>query len=53
MDFESDLSQSTEYKSFRSTVPLKQVVVDNDGLKVSVLKFIHYIILFQYYYHEP
>ncbi|XP_047501951.1 maspardin-like [Penaeus chinensis] len=34
MDFESDLSQSTEYKSFRSTVPLKQVVVDNDGLKV-------------------
>ncbi|KAK7063115.1 Maspardin [Halocaridina rubra] len=34
MEFESDLSQSDEYKSFRSTVPLRQIVVDNDALKV-------------------
>ncbi|XP_045616719.1 maspardin isoform X2 [Procambarus clarkii] len=34
MEFESDLARSSEYKSFRSTVPLKQIVVDNDALKV-------------------
>ncbi|XP_068212331.1 maspardin-like [Palaemon carinicauda] len=34
MEFESDFSQSEEYKSFRSTVPLRQIVVDNDALKV-------------------
>ncbi|MPC32293.1 Maspardin [Portunus trituberculatus] len=34
MEFESDLSCTLEYKSFRSTVPLKQIVVDSDGLKV-------------------
>ncbi|KAK4306618.1 hypothetical protein Pmani_021569 [Petrolisthes manimaculis] len=34
MDFESELSCSSEYKSFRSTVPLKQLAVDNDATKI-------------------
>ncbi|XP_050725928.1 maspardin-like isoform X2 [Eriocheir sinensis] len=34
MEFESDLSCTQEYKSFRSTVPLKQIVIDSDGLQV-------------------
>lgn len=34
MEFESDLARSSEYKSFRSTVPLKQIVVDSEALKV-------------------
>ncbi|CAL4082689.1 unnamed protein product [Meganyctiphanes norvegica] len=34
MDFLSDLSQSEEYKSFRSSVPLKKICVDEDVTKV-------------------
>lgn len=30
----SDLSQSNEYLSFRSSIPLRKVVVDSDGSKV-------------------
>ncbi|XP_076046460.1 maspardin-like isoform X1 [Oratosquilla oratoria] len=34
MNFQSDLSQSSEYKSFRSSVPLKKFIVDDDDSKV-------------------
>ncbi|GJQ80235.1 hypothetical protein Trydic_g23809 [Trypoxylus dichotomus] len=34
MTFVSDLSQSQEYLSFRSSVPLRRIVVDNDNTKV-------------------
>jgi hypothetical protein len=34
MSYISDLSQSQEYLSFRSSVPLKRLVVDTDNTKV-------------------
>ncbi|KAG8229414.1 hypothetical protein J437_LFUL000935 [Ladona fulva] len=34
MSFVSDLSQSQEYLSFRSNIPLRRIVVDSDGSKV-------------------
>lgn len=34
MSYLSELSQSQEYLSFRSSVPLKRVVVDSDNTKV-------------------
>lgn len=43
MEFESDLSCTQEYKSFRSTVPLKQIVIDSDGVQVSARRTIHVI----------
>ncbi|KAG7301568.1 hypothetical protein JYU34_014535 [Plutella xylostella] len=33
MSYVSDLSQSSEYLSFRSSIPLRKVVVDSDGAK--------------------
>ncbi|CAH4030447.1 unnamed protein product [Pieris brassicae] len=33
MKFACDLSQSSEYLSFRSSVPLRKIVVDSDGIK--------------------
>ncbi|KAL0820506.1 hypothetical protein ABMA28_006364 [Loxostege sticticalis] len=33
MSFVSDLSQSNEYLSFRSSIPLRKIVVDSDGSK--------------------
>lgn len=35
MSYVSDLSQSSEYLSFRSSIPLRKVVVDSDGAKVN------------------
>lgn len=34
MTFVSELSQSQEYLSFRSSVPLRRIVVDSDNTKV-------------------
>lgn len=34
MSYVSDLSQSQEYLSFRSSVPLRRIVVDSDNSKV-------------------
>lgn len=36
MSYVSDLSQSSEYLSFRSSIPLRKVAVDSDGSKVKV-----------------
>lgn len=36
MPYTSELSQSKEYQSFRSSVPLRKIVVDSDGTKVTV-----------------
>ncbi|XP_038211506.1 maspardin-like isoform X2 [Zerene cesonia] len=33
MSFSCDLSQSNEYLSFRSSIPLRKIVVDSDGAK--------------------
>ncbi|XP_059060863.1 maspardin-like [Achroia grisella] len=33
MSYVSDLSQSSEYLSFRSSIPLRKIVVDSDGIK--------------------
>lgn len=33
----SELSQSNEYLSFRSSIPLRKIVVDSDGSKVNKL----------------
>lgn len=30
----NELSHSKEYESFRSSIPLRKIVVDNDGIKV-------------------
>lgn len=35
MSYSSDLSQSQEYLSFRSSVPLRKIVVDSEGSKVN------------------
>lgn len=35
MNGSSDLSQSPEYLSFRSYIPLKRIVVDTDNTKAS------------------
>lgn len=47
MSCTSELSRSQEYLSFRSSVPLRKIVVDADGTKVIVkLNFIALKILF-------
>lgn len=47
MSCTSELSRSQEYLSFRSSVPLRKIVVDADGTKVIVkLNFIASKILF-------
>lgn len=38
----SDLSQSNEYLSFRSSVPLRKIVVDSDGSKVNIIIYIKF-----------
>lgn len=35
MSYVSDLSQSQEYLSFRSSVPLRKIIVDSDNSKVN------------------
>ena len=37
MSYASELSQSNEYLSFRSSIPLRKIVVDSDGSKVNKL----------------
>lgn len=51
MSYISDLSQSAEYLSFRSSIPLRKVVVDSDGSKVNT----NYFIIIEYIYqgHSP
>lgn len=34
MSYSSELSRSQEYLSFRSSIPLRKIVVDADGAKV-------------------
>lgn len=34
MSYISDLSQSQEYLSYRSSIPLRKISVDSDGTKV-------------------
>lgn len=40
MNFDSALSTSEEYQSFRSSVPLRKICVENDGSKVSCIQSI-------------
>lgn len=42
MSYTSELSQSKEYHSFRSSVPLRKIVVDTDGTKVTSCQYISY-----------
>lgn len=38
MSCTSELSKSREYQSFRSSVPLRKIVVDIDGAKASIIR---------------
>lgn len=49
MSYSSELSRSQEYLSFRSSVPLRKIVVDVDGAKVLFLSrfsIIRYLIVY-------
>ena len=46
MDFNGDISQSADYKSFRSHVPLKKMCVDDDPTKVIYILDLNCLITF-------
>lgn len=45
MNHVSELSQSHEYLSYRSYVPLKRIVVDLDNSKVSFINSPHFFVI--------